>query len=255
MAIVFDGVSYFDELKNINIKVKDRKITGIIGPCNSGKSCLVDLIGGNFLPSSGDVFFNDSVGIVYQNVEDQFFYDNIKDEFIFNLKINGVHDVYKKMNDAVKIVGFNSNILNKSIYELSLSEQKRISLAIVLAINPKIIVLDDLFFGLDGYLTNKLIRLIRLLKVRYYKTIIVVSNNSDLIHSLCDDIILISNGSILKYGDKYEIFTDSKLLKSCNLLMPDVIHFSNMVLKKKNINLGFRDDINDLVKDIYRFVR
>ena len=59
----------------------------------------------------------------------------------------------------------------------------------------------------------------------------------------------------MKTGNKYEIFTDDNLMERCNLQMPKIIEFSKIVLKKKNIDLGYRDDINDLMKDIYRFVR
>lgn len=255
MAVVFDHVSFYDEIKNISTKIENRKITGIIGSRCSGKSSFVDLISGDFLPSSGYIYTDDKIGVVYQNIEDQFFYETIKDEFIFSLKINGEKDVLKRMNNAIKMVGFNKNVLDKSIYDLSLSEQKRISLAIVLALNPRVIVLDDLFFGLDVKTRDKLIGLIRLLKVRYEKSIVITSTDSDLIHSICDNVILLNGGSMVKSGDKYSVFTDIKLLNECSLFAPRIIQFSNLVLNKKKINLGYRDDINDLVKDIYRFVR
>lgn len=255
MGVVLDDISYYDEIKNVSLKIEDKKIYGIIGSSGSGKSSLADLIYGGVYPSSGYVIVDCKVGMVYQKISEQFFYDNIKDEFIFNLKINGIYDVVKKMNDAIKMVGFNSNILNKSIYELSLSEQKRISLAIVLACNPDIVILDDLFFGLDGKTCDNLIRIVRLLKVRYGKTIIIVSRDSDLIYSVCDSVFVLKDGSLIKNGDKYVIFKDEFLLKKCGLAVPKLVDFSNMVLNMKGINIGYRNDINDLVKDIYRFVR
>ena len=255
MGIILDDVSYLDEVKNVSLELEDRKIYGIIGSSYSGKSLLADLISGGLFPSSGDIFLDGKVGMVYQNISDQFFYNNIKDEFIFVLKINDVHNIIKKMNDAIKMVGFNSNILNKSIYELSLSERKRISLALVLACNPDVIILDDLFFGLDGKSQNNIIRIIRLLKFRYGKTIIITSRDSDLIYSICDSVIVINDGDLLKIDDKYNIFKDKALLKKCGLCAPRLIEFSDILFRKKGINIGYRNDINDLVKDIYRFVR
>ena len=156
------------------------------------------------------------------------------------------------MNDAIKMVGFNNNVLNKTIYELSLSEQKRISLALVLAGNPDIIILDDIFFGLDGKTCDNIIRIIRLLKVRYGKSVVIVSRDSDLIYSICDNVMLIKDGSLLEVEDK---FKDASLLVKCGLPIPRLIDFSNTLMKEKGIDLGYRNDINDLAKDIYRFVR
>ena len=253
MGVVLDNVSY-ENIKNISLKIEDKKIYGIIGPSNSGKSALAELIGGGIF-CFGDIYLDGKIGMVYQNVSDQFFYDIIKDEFIFVLKVNGISNIVKKMNDAIRMVGFNRNILNKSIYELSFSEQKRISLALVLACNPDVIVLDDLFFGLDGKTRENIIRIIRLLKIRYGKSIVIASRDSDLIYSICDSIILINDGRIIKIGDKYSIFKDVSLLDDCNLSIPKLINFSNTLLKRKGVDIGFRNDINDLVKDIYRFVR
>lgn len=254
MELILDEVTY-NNINNMSLKFDDKKISGIIGSRGSGKSSLVDIISGDFLPISGYVYLNGSIGVVYQNVIDQFFYDTISDEFIFYLKMNGVKNPLKKMNDALRIVGFNSNILNKSIYDLSLSEQKRVSLALVLSINPQIIILDDFFFGLDGKTRDNFIRLIRLLKVRYGKSIIITSSDSDLIYSICDSVFLIKNGSLVSCGDKYSIFTNKTLLSECFLSVPKIVQFSDLVLERKSVNIGYRDDINDLVKDIYRFVR
>ena len=255
MGVVLEDVSYYNEVKNVSLNLKDKKIYGIIGASGSGKSTLADLISGGIYPSSGNVYSHGKVLMVHQDIIDQFFYDNIKDEFIFNLKINGVHNIIKKINDSLKIVGFNSNVLNKSIYELSLSEQKRISLALVLACNPDVIILDDLFFGLDGKTRNSIIRIVRLLKVRYGKCIIIVSRDSDLVYSICDNVILMNEGVLLKSGDKYSIFKDCFLINRCGLPIPKLINFSDTLLRMKDVNLGYRNDINDLVKDIYRFVR
>ena len=255
MGIVLEDVCYYEQIKNVSLKIDDKKIYGILGTTGSGKSILADLISGGIIPNSGDVYLNGKIGMVYQNISDQFFYDKIKDEFIFNLKVNGCHNIIKKMDDAIKMVGFNNNVLNKTIYELSHSEQKRISLALVLATNPDIIILDDIFFGLDGKTCDNIIRIIRLLKVRYGKSIVIVSRDSDLIYSICDSVLLIKDGSLLGFQDKYSIFEDISLLGKCGLSIPRLIDFSNTLMKEKGIDLGYRNDINDLAKDIYRFVR
>lgn len=74
-------------------------------------------------------------------------------------------------------------------------------------------------------------------------------------HKISDNIYLINNGSLIKYGDKYDIFTDFELLKEHNIILPNTILFSKKVLDKTGKKIGYRDDVNDLLKDIYRYAR
>ena len=74
-------------------------------------------------------------------------------------------------------------------------------------------------------------------------------------HKISDNIYLINNGDLIKYGDKYDIFTDFELLKEHNIILPNTILFSKKVLDKTGKKIGYRDDINDLLKDIYRYAR
>ena len=184
-----------------------------------------------------------------------FFYDNVRQQFVFTLKMHYIKNIDKKIYDSLQLVGLSKDILNRSFYNLSLSEQKRLSLALVLSYNPKIVVLDEPFRGLDGKTKEYFEKLLLMLKFRYKKTIIVCSSDVDDIYRLCDNVILINEGTVLKSGDKYLIFTDYDLLKKCNLCVPKLVEFSNMVKNNKGVDIGYRDDINDLIKDIYRFVR
>lgn len=255
MAISLNNVSYFNEINDVSFALPDNKILGILGPRNSGKSALVDLIGGNFSPNEGFVFVSKSFGIVYQDISDQFFYDTVKEEFLFQLKVKGVRNIYKKMFDAVKLVGLDVSILDRSPLCLSLSEQKKISLALTLSSNSDIFIFDDLFFGLDNRDKESIIKLIRMLKVRYGKTIVFTSSDSDLVLSLSDMVLLMNNGEVIDYGEKMDVFSDIESLKASKVKIPDLISFSNFVLERKGVNLGYRHDVNDLMKDIYRFVR
>lgn len=253
---MFDGVSYLDEIKNATFEIETGKITGIAGSSKSFKSTLIDLMSG--MISTNEIYYDfdfKDIGVMYQDINDQFFFDNIKDEFIFTLKRHHVKDFNKKMMNALKIVDFDDDYLYRSPFELSLSEQKRLSLALILSYNPKIILFDEPVFGLDNKEKERFIKLIRMMKIRYGKTIVIASKDTEFIHKLADNVILVSNGEVIKTGNKYDIFSDELLLERCNLPTPKVIKVSNLIYNKKNIKIGYRDDINDLVKDMYRYLR
>ena len=93
------------------------------------------------------------------------------------------------------------------------------------------------------------------MKLRYGKTIIIFSKDTDFVHQISDYVYLFNNGKILLEGDKYEVLTNTKILKQNNLNKPKLIEFVDLVENKKNVKIGYRDDINDLMKDVYRYVR
>ncbi len=259
MAIKFDNVSYLDKVTDVTFDIEIGKITCITGRSNSGKSTLVDLMSGLIEPNNGIIYgenidFND-IGVFYQDASDQFFYDKVIDEFNLVLKRHHIKNVNKKILDSLRLVGLDESYLYRSVFKLSLSEQKRLSLALTLSYNPKLVLLDEPVLGLDNKEKERFIKLIRMMKIRYDKTIVIASKDTDLIHRLADNVVLINRGRIVKIGDKYDVFTDEDLICECGLQVPKVIEFSSLVNRKKGVKMGYRDDINDLVKDIYRYVR
>lgn len=250
-------------LDNINLTIKDASITGIIGKSGSGKTTLVDIISGLIKQDDGIITYNgeteilkQDIGYVFQDPKKQFFCNNVKDEISLGAKINNyrLNLLEKRVIDVLKIVNLKENILDKNPLTLSDSEAKRVMLASILIYNPKLIILDEptMNFDLKGKL--EFIKLIRTLKNRYKKTIIIISHDIDLLHKIIDDTIVINDGKIVLQGDKYEVFKDTKRLKKYGLLPPNVIAFSDKVLNKKGIKIGYRDEINDLIKDIFRNV-
>lgn len=259
-----------DVIKSINGKIHPETISSIIGLGASGKSTLASLLGGELIPTSGEIIVDEyktnlvmnnyrelklKVGFLHQNFGKQVKGEIVKNVIEYYLKKYKyrIETLNRHIKNALKMVGLGNRYLDRKIDTLSQSELKKVALASVLALNPKVIVLDEPTTNLDNSSKNNLIKIIRILKNRFHKTIILTSKDIDLIHKVSDYIYVLSNGKIVKSGTKYEIFTDFEILKKYHISMPKVIEFSKLVLDKKNIKLGYRDEINDLLKDIYRF--
>lgn len=281
MEVVFDNVKYvYNEgnisekeiIKKISLSFEKGKINGIIGPNGSGKTTLIQMINGLVIPTVGEVRIDNyvvnkkiknyknlrfDVGLVFQFPEQQVFNLTVREEIGFALDYYNykTENKDKRILDSLKMVELDSSYLDKNPFDLSQGELRRVAIATILAFNPKVIILDEPTIGLDSKSKNNLIKVMRLLKNRFHKTIIIVSHDVDLIHKISDYIYLISKGQLIKKGTKYEIFTDNDLLNKYHIATPKVIEFSKRVLVKKNIKLGYRDDINDLLKDIYRNVK
>lgn len=255
MEIKLNDVSYKDNkiiLDNINLNIKLNTITGIIGKSGSGKTTLLELIDNLIEPTSGSIKNKNKVGMVFQFCEEQFFCSTVKKELEFGLNYlnKDINQIEKKINDALIMVGLSDTILNRNPFTLSNGEKRKLAIATVLAFNPEVIILDNPTIDLDNKSRTNLIKILKTLKTRYNKTIIIASD-VDTLHEIADEIIVIDNGKVVMQGNKYEVFTSNDY----NYTKPKIIEFEQMVLKEKNVKLLYRDDINDLMKDIYRSVK
>ena len=259
MEIRLDNVNYFN-LKNLSFTIRDSKITFVLGESGSGKSNLLSLICDDINDYEGNIVRDISlnkIGFLRQNYIDYFVFNTVYEEFLYVLKKRKLKIVNydKQMIQALEMVGLNESFLNRSLYEMSKGEQKRVSLAILLDQKFKVFFLDVLFTNLDFESKKRLIKLFKMMKIRYNKTIIIASCDTDIVLDSADEVIYLEKGKLIFKGDKFDLFTNKKLYENANIDEPKLIQFSNLVKKEKNINIGFRDDINDLIKDIYRFVK
>lgn len=274
MEIKFDKVNYYLNrsnklLDNISFSIKKNTIVGLIGKSGSGKTLIFELLSGLKDVNSGKIIIKDIVinkkkiydsNKLYENVYYQcnnlFFTKKlVKDEVKYFLKLKGFKYDNDEISKYLELLDLNFSFLDKKILLLSSGEVLKLRILLSLLSKCNILLYDDVTCDLDNKAKNVFIRLLKHLRKNYNKTILVISRDVELIHKLCDEVIIMDKGKLVACSDKYTIFTNGELLKKYDILMPKVIIFSNLVLREKNIKMGYRDDINDLLKDIYRYVK
>lgn len=278
MEVRFSNINfYYDKkskekiLDSINLKIKNNTIVGITGKSGSGKTTLVEIMCGLLTPHSGKVTIGDivvnkkrifdedalknKIGYVAQNSENQIFNRTVKEELVYPFKFLKKSISEQQVLEVLNLVGLSESYLEMNPLLLSTGERRKLAIASTLILDTDIIIFDEPTKGLDSKSVKNFRRLIKNLKNNFGKTIIVISRDVEFIHSVSDQVVIMNEGKILLEGNKYDVFKNIELLNSYNVPIPNTIKFSTIVLKKKNVKIGYRDEINDLLKDIYRYVR
>lgn len=277
MEITFNNVTYKENvrtplektyLKNFSYTFTSGKVYSIIGDSDSGKEKIGLLINAVNKPLIGTIkigkYLNDgkyikninglrmNVGYLKENPNEFLFNKTVKSELEFGLK----YFKYKlnkkniRISEALKLVGLNEEYLKRRIDSLNISEKKKVSLASILIFNPSIIILEEPSMFLNYRDNEKLIKLIKLLKDKYNKTIILISKDTNLSYKVSDEIILLNKGSIVYAGNK-SILEDEKVLNNINVDVPEIVKFIN-ISNKFDANLTYTSNILDLIKEVYR---
>ena len=277
MEITFNNVTYKENvrtplektyLKNFSYTFTSGKVYSIIGDSDSGKEKIGLLINAVNKPLIGTIkigkYLNDgkyikninglrmNVGYLKENPNEFLFNKIVKSELEFGLK----YFKYKlnkkniRISEALKLVGLNEEYLKRRIDSLNISEKKKVSLASILIFNPGVIILEEPSIFLNYRDNEKLIKLIKLLKDKYNKTIILISKDTNLSYKVSDEIILLNKGAIVYAGNK-SILEDEKVLNNINVDVPEIVKFIN-ISNKFDANLTYTSNILDLIKEVYR---
>lgn len=269
MEIRFVDVDYKNKLKNLNFIIKDNEITSIVGKNNSGKSSILKLIYGEYLPTNGKLKIGRSViqsdtsskninnirknvSLAELNYENKLFNISILEDIKFYLGISKINK--KNLDELLTSFNLSEDILTKSYLELSSGEKKKISLIQLFLKDTRIMLFNNPTEYLDSKSVQNLIKILKR-KKRENKIIIIVSYDSEFLLKVSDRILAIDNGKIINDSNKFSFFTNDNLLNAVNLQPPRVIEFEQLVEQLKGIKLGYRDNINDLLKDIYRYAK
>lgn len=260
MGLVLENVSYNDDLKKFSYSFEDEVITSVISLSDCSNKSLCDIISGINTSYQGNVinsFTGRDIGYVFNRPSDSFIFNTVREELSYGLnKYNYKNDlIEKRICDSLKMVGLPISYLDFSPYKLSLGEQKLLSIAIILSLNPKLIILDDPTYLLDNRNKDRIIKILKKLNTRYKKTIIVTTSDINVLIKLAGNYVMIKKGKIFDTGKCKDIINNLDKIKSIGVSENKVSLFINTVKKKKNVNLDMTFDIKELMKDIYRNVR
>ncbi len=256
-----EGTPYeYKALNDVNLEIEEGKITAIIGETGSGKSTLVQHLNALLLPKEGSIHILDrnitskekpknlkslrgDVGLVFQFPEYQLFEETVIKDVAFGPKNFNIseEEANKRAREALKLVGLKEEIYEKSPLELSGGQKRRVAIAGVLAMNPKLLVLDEPTAGLDPDGTTKMMQLFKDLNTKHNKSIIIVTHDMEQVFKYCDDVVIMAEGTVKKHISTREFFKDSSLCKEMNILPPDIIRVKDM-LKEKGFNIDIKEN-------------
>lgn len=244
-------------LKDINLEINSHEIVGLIGQTGSGKSTLVQLLNGLLIPTNGDCFIDGvnskdkkkrkdarfKVGLVFQYPENQLFEETIAKDIAFGPKNMGLREeeIDKRVRVAMAKVGLDyETYKDKSPFELSGGQQRRVAVAGILSMNPKVLVLDELTAGLDPVGRDEIFEeIISLYKADPELSIVLVSHSMEDVAEYVDRVIVMNKGEVYSDKSTYDTFTQAEL-SSIGLDVPQITKFMRAYKEK---NPAVRDDI------------
>ncbi len=259
LSHTYQGGSPFEKvaLKNINLEIRAGELVAIIGHTGSGKSTLIQHFNALEKPTEGKVYVDgidlatpklnlrkirQQVGLVFQYPEHQLMEETVRKDIAFGPKNMGLseQDVADRVRSAAHSVGLKEELLDKSPFELSGGEKRRVAIAGVLAMEPKVLVLDEPTAGLDPAGRDELLSLIQKLN-DCGMTIVLVSHSMEDVAKIAKRVIVMHDATVIRSGSVAEVFSEAELLQSIGLNVPQISQIVSK-LREKGV---------DISKDIY----
>ncbi len=241
-------------LAGVDVEFGSGEIVAVIGHTGSGKSTLLQHLNGLLKPDSGDVLFENesiysskeslrqcrfNVGLCFQYPEQQLFESTVYKDVAFGPKNMGLSDeeINNRVMEAINFVGLSEEYLQKSPFELSGGEKRRVAIAGVISMKPQVLILDEPTAGLDPVGKNNLLKLIKDYNSATGSTVIFVSHNMDDVALVADRVIVMSDGKIRLDGTVDEVYSQGEELSSLGLDVPEITNLF-IEMKKSGFDLG-----------------
>ena len=224
---------------HVNLEIEGGEIVGVIGHTGSGKSTLIQHLNGLLKPTEGRVFINGQdiwadkskmrqvrfdVGLVFQYPEYQLFEETVYKDIAFGPKNMGLgeEEIRERVTKAAEFAGLRPELLEKSPFELSGGQKRRAAIAGVIAMEPKVLILDEPTAGLDPKGRNKILNQIKNYHEQVGNTILLVSHSMEDVAMFADKVLVMNQAKIFAYDTVENVFARSEELKSIRLSVPQI---------------------------------
>ena len=259
MEIRFENVNYtyqsdtpFENkvLHDINLTIKEGSYTAIVGHTGSGKSTILQHLNALKIPTTGSVWIGDreikkekkqknlnairkEVGVVFQFPEAQLFEETIGKDIAFGPQNFGMseEEALKKAEEILPIVGLDASFMDRSPFDLSGGQMRRVAIAGVLVMEPSVLVLDEPTAGLDPKGQLEMMSLFKELHGKQDITIVLVTHQMEDVANYADHMFVLEAGKIVDEGSPYEVFQNEEWLQSIQLDIPNTVEFSHKLSK------------------------
>lgn len=284
MDITFKNVSYIYQpntpfahkaIDDLSFHVPSGSFVAVIGHTGSGKSTLIQHLNGLVLPSEGEVIVGDfrltkeekpknmkelrsRVGVVFQYPEHQLFEETVKKDIAFGPENFGVakEEIDQRIKQIIPAVGLSEALLERSPFELSGGQMRRVAIAGVLAVKPDVLVLDEPTAGLDPRGQKEMMEMFYHLHQEQGLTTILVTHSMEDAVKYADHVIILNKGSKYMEGKPEEVFVQKEALNEVQLDVPEIVQFLNLFHTKFGREIPFeRQSIKDVAQSIQRIVR
>ena len=261
-------------LNNVSVSFERGKITGLIGHTGSGKSTLVNMLNGLYKPSEGrilldgeDIWENPKeiakvrsrVGLVMQYPEYQLFDETVRDDIAFAPRNLGLseREIEERVSEAARFAGVGADLLDKSPFELSGGQKRRVAIAGIVAMRPQVLVLDEPAAGLDPRGRRDILGGLSSYAKECDASVILVSHSMEDMALYCDNVVVMSSSELYRTGSVQEIFEDHEALAAVGLDVPAISRIvarlsdSGIKLSGKLYTVeGVRDAILEYIKEV-----
>ena len=237
----------------MNLEIRKGEFLGIIGHTGSGKSTLIQHLNGLLRPTEGTIYLNGrdiwaepkkirdvrfKVGLVFQYPEYQLFEETCYKDIAFGPKNMGLKadEIDRRVREAAKFVGLSEDLLEKSPFDLSGGQKRRVAIAGVIAMEPEVLILDEPSAGLDPRGRRDLLHNIRQYHEQRGTTVVMVSHSMDEVAENVDRIIVLAQAGVVMSGTPREVFSRAQELVDVGLNVPQVTQIA-LELKRRGLEI------------------
>lgn len=264
LSYTYGGGTAFEQpaLRDVSFEIPDGQFVGLIGHTGSGKSTLIQHLNGLIRATGGKLFVDDEniyekgynmralrtkVGLVFQYPEHQLFEIDVFQDVCFGPKNMGLskEEVEQRAKEALAMVGLSEKFYKKSPFELSGGQKRRVAIAGVLAMKPKVLVLDEPTAGLDPRGRDEILDRVKALNSEWGLTVILVSHSMEDVAKYADRLLVMSGGEKRFDGTPKEVFKHYEELEELGLSAPQV---SYLVQRLRRVGMPLSDEITTVAE-------